>query len=127
MLFTIYRPFYYTVVSDYCVKVFGVTNFGKVYGAVICLAGTVNFCAPLLEWITWERAGGDPRPVDAGLLMAAVAVGVALCWLVWRRGRGLRRRALGVEAMQAGRGGEEESLMPGGSGGGASGGYGTAQ
>jgi hypothetical protein len=30
--FAIYRPLYYTAVSDYCAKIFGFRTFGKVYG-----------------------------------------------------------------------------------------------
>lgn len=32
IIFAIYRPLYYTAVSDYCAKIFGFRTFGKVYG-----------------------------------------------------------------------------------------------
>ena len=32
LIFAIYRPLYYTSVSDYCAKIFGFRTFGKVYG-----------------------------------------------------------------------------------------------
>ena len=32
LIFSIYRPLYYTAVSDYCAKIFGFRTFGKVYG-----------------------------------------------------------------------------------------------
>ena len=48
-LFVIYRPFYYTTVSDYSAKVFGFVTFGKVYGLVICLAGLFNFLQSPLD------------------------------------------------------------------------------
>jgi hypothetical protein len=32
LIFAIFRPLYYTSVSDYCAKVFGFRTFGKVYG-----------------------------------------------------------------------------------------------
>jgi hypothetical protein len=32
IVFAIYRPLYYTAVSDYCAKIFGFRTFGKVYG-----------------------------------------------------------------------------------------------
>ena len=32
LIFAIYRPLYYTAVSDYCAKIFGFRTFGKVYG-----------------------------------------------------------------------------------------------
>src|SRR6266536_5308686 len=42
-VFVLYRPFYYTAVSDYAAKVFGFRTFGTVYGLIICLAGLFNF------------------------------------------------------------------------------------
>ena len=41
LIFAIYRPLYYTAVSDYCAKIFGFRTFGKVYGtAFIYLANS---------------------------------------------------------------------------------------
>lgn len=38
LIFAIYRPLYYTSVSDYCAKIFGFRTFGKVYGTPhLCL------------------------------------------------------------------------------------------
>ena len=34
LIFAIYRPLYYTAISDYCAKIFGFRTFGKVYGSV---------------------------------------------------------------------------------------------
>jgi len=34
LIFAIYRPLYYTSISDYCAKIFGFRTFGKVYGLV---------------------------------------------------------------------------------------------
>jgi hypothetical protein len=33
LIFAIYRPLYYTAISDYCAKIFGFRTFGKVYGS----------------------------------------------------------------------------------------------
>jgi hypothetical protein len=114
LLFVAYRPFYYTVVSDYCAKVFGVETFGKVYGAVICLAGLFNFSQAALDTITYRLCGGDPRPANAVLLAAAVVVGVALVAFVRNRGREERREILKQEARAAREGGE--CLWPEGAG-----------
>ncbi|KAJ5389079.1 Protein FMP42 [Penicillium cataractarum] len=57
-LFVLYRPFYYTAVSDYAAKVFGFQTFGKVYGLVICLAGVGNFAQAGLDAVTLGRFGG---------------------------------------------------------------------
>lgn len=108
--FVAYRPFYYTAVSDYTAKVFGFKTFGKVYGLVICLAGLFNFSQAGLDALTFKVFKKDPRPVNMGLLVAAVAVGVALVLYVWRAGRKIKRHRLGLEAMNA-----ESAVMPGGS------------
>jgi len=122
LLFVAYRPFYYTVVSDYCAKVFGVATFGKVYGAVICLAGLFNFSQAGLDAITYRLCGGDPRPANGVLLVAAVVVGAALVVFVWRRGKkAARRRRLGEQAQRAR--GQEQRLWPDGE---SVGGYGAA-
>lgn len=34
LIFAIYRPLYYTAISDYCAKIFGFRTFGKVYGTL---------------------------------------------------------------------------------------------
>ncbi|KAF9451929.1 MFS general substrate transporter [Macrolepiota fuliginosa MF-IS2] len=78
LIFVIYRPFYYTVVSAYCAKVFGVATFGKVYGAVICISGFFNFSQAVLDTVTFEWYGGDPRPANTLLLVLGFVVGIAL-------------------------------------------------
>jgi hypothetical protein len=35
LIFAIYRPLYYTSISDYCAKIFGFRTFGKVYGTAL--------------------------------------------------------------------------------------------
>ncbi|RPB16538.1 MFS general substrate transporter [Morchella conica CCBAS932] len=108
--FVIYRPFYYTAVSDYTAKVFGFKTFGKIYGLVICLAGLFNFSQAGLDALTFKVFHKDPRPVNSGLLVAAVAIGIALVLYVWRTGRKIKRFRLGLEAERA-----EPTVMPGGS------------
>lgn len=83
ILFVIYRPFYYTAVSDYAAKVFGFATFGKVYGLIICLAGVGNFAQAGLDAITLMRFGGDPVPVNVLLTGVVVLVGGGLVVFVW--------------------------------------------
>lgn len=78
IIFVGYRPFYYTVVSDYCAKVFGVATFGKVYGAVICISGLFNFFSAFLDTVTFQWCGGDPRPANLLLMTMGLIIGVAL-------------------------------------------------
>jgi hypothetical protein len=84
-LFVLYRPFYYTAVSDYAAKVFGFQTFGKVYGLIICLAGVGNFAQAGLDTITLRGFGGDPVPVNAGLTgLVGVVGGVLVVFVSWK-------------------------------------------
>jgi hypothetical protein len=84
-LFVLYRPFYYTAVSDYAAKVFGFQTFGKVYGLIICLAGMGNFAQAGLDAVTLKGFGGDPVPVNVVLTVCVGVVGVALVGFVsWK-------------------------------------------
>ncbi|KAJ5325207.1 Major facilitator superfamily domain general substrate transporter [Penicillium brevicompactum] len=84
-LFVLYRPFYYTAVSDYAAKVFGFATFGKVYGLVICLAGIGNFAQAGLDALTLKVWKGDPVPVNIGLTVLVASVGAGLVIFVsWK-------------------------------------------
>ncbi|KAI0175672.1 MFS general substrate transporter [Hypoxylon sp. FL1284] len=91
-LFVLYRPFYYTAVSDYSAKVFGFRTFGTVYGAVICLSGLLNFSQSGLDFLFHRVFRGDPVPVNLILLALGLVVGVALVAFVAVQGRALRRK-----------------------------------
>ncbi|KAI7126386.1 hypothetical protein D0868_15362 [Hortaea werneckii] len=100
-LFVVYRPFYYTAVSDYAAKVFGFVTFGKVYGLIICLAGLFNFAQAGLDALTHGVFANNPVPVNLILLVAAAAVGVALVGYVWRKSYTMQREKLEEEAEEA--------------------------
>ncbi len=97
-IFVLYRPLYYTAVSDYAAKVFGFHTFGKVYGLIICLAGLLNFSQSALDAVTHKVFHGDPIPVNIILLVIALVVGVALVGYVWHKSRSLARERLEDEA-----------------------------
>ncbi|OHE90675.1 major facilitator superfamily transporter [Colletotrichum orchidophilum] len=98
-LFVLYRPFYYTAVSDYSAKVFGFETFGTVYGTIICLSGLFNFFQSGLDVLFHQTFGGDPVPVNLMLLSAGFAVGVVLVGYVALKVRGLKRKMLEQEAV----------------------------
>lgn len=100
-LFVLYRPFYYTAVSDYAAKVFGFHTFGKVYGLVICLAGILNFSQSALDAFTHKTFHSDPRPVNIILIVTALTVGVSLVGYVWDKSRWMARDRLEDEAEDA--------------------------
>ncbi|RMZ81899.1 hypothetical protein DV738_g1950, partial [Chaetothyriales sp. CBS 135597] len=106
-LFVVYRPFYYTIVSDYAAKVFGFVTFGKVYGLIICLAGLFNLLQSPLDAATHVVFGGNPIPVNIILTSAAVIVGSSLVAYTAMRARSLEREKLEDEAELA-----REELMP---------------
>jgi hypothetical protein len=107
VLFTLYRPFYYTTVSDYSAKVFGFVTFGKVYGLIICLAGLFNFMQSPLDALTHVTFENDPVPVNVILLGIAVVVGSALVAYTAIKSRNMAREKLEEEAE-----GAREVLMP---------------
>lgn len=85
VLFVLYRPFYYTSVSDYAAKVFGFRAFGKVYGLIICLAGLGNFAQAGLDALTLHTFGGDPVPVNVVLTLVVAMEGAALAvFVAWK-------------------------------------------
>lgn len=85
ILFVVYRPFFYTAISDYAAKVFGFATFGKVYGLIVCLAGAGNFAQAGLDMLTLNVWQGNPVPVNVGLTTLATGVGVSLAGFVgWK-------------------------------------------
>jgi len=115
-LFVVYRPFYYTTVSDYSAKVFGFQTFGKVYGLIICLAGLFNFLQSPLDAATHVIFNLNPIPVNVILMGLAVVVGIALVTYTYVKSRNMKREHLEDEAE-----GATETLMPSANGNG----YGT--
>ena len=107
VIFVLYRPLYYTAVSDYAAKVFGFHTFGKVYGLIICLAGLLNFSQSGLDALTHKAFKKNPIPVNVMLLGVALSVGLALIAYVWRKSRQMQREYLEDEAEDA-----EETRMP---------------
>ncbi|KAI9372115.1 major facilitator superfamily domain-containing protein [Aspergillus egyptiacus] len=85
ILFVIYRPFYYTAVSDYAAKVFGFQTFGKVYGLIICLAGLGNFAQAGLDALTFRGFDRNPIPVNLILTALTCLTGTSLVIFVWRK------------------------------------------
>ncbi|KAK0383125.1 hypothetical protein NLU13_9038 [Sarocladium strictum] len=77
-LFVLYRPFYYTSISDYSAKVFGFRTFGTVYGLIICLSGLLNLSQSGLDVLFHNTFKGDPVPVNLALLFSGLIIGTAL-------------------------------------------------
>ncbi|KAL8419762.1 hypothetical protein RB594_002797 [Gaeumannomyces avenae] len=97
-LFVLYRPFYYTAVSDFSAKVFGFRTFGVVYGTIICLSGLFNLSQPGLDYLFHQTFQGDPVPVNLMLASAGLAVGISLVVYVGTKSRRISRNRLEQEA-----------------------------
>ena len=108
VLFVLYRPLYYTAVSDYSGKVFGYHTFGKVYGLIICMAGLLNFSQAGLDALTHKTFQGDPLPVNLILLFIALVVGLGLVSFVYWKSRVIKRDQLEDEAEDT-----PDTMMPG--------------
>ncbi|KAI1409785.1 MFS general substrate transporter [Hypoxylon sp. FL1857] len=92
VLFVLYRPFYYTAVSDYSAKVFGFRTFGKVYGTIICLSGLLNFSQSALDYLFHRTFRGDPVPVNLLLLTLGLVIGICLVGYVGLKSRRLTKK-----------------------------------
>ncbi|KAB2574573.1 putative major facilitator superfamily transporter protein [Lasiodiplodia theobromae] len=107
-LFVVYRPFYYTAVSDYAAKVFGFATFGKVYGLIICLAGLLNFLQSGLDALTHRVFHNNPIPVNIILMSVAFVIGLSLVAFVTWKSKVIHRERVEEDAEDA-----REVLMPG--------------
>lgn len=87
VLFVLFRPFYYAAVQDLCAKVFGFKTFGRVYGAVICLAGLFNLSQSGWDYLFEKTQEGDPTLVNLFFLVVGLVSGVLLAAYTWCEAR----------------------------------------
>lgn len=99
ILLVLYRPFYYTTVSDYCVKVFGYSTFGTVYGAIICFSGMMNLLQTLLDNSTQFTFNANPNPVNSLLVTLTVVFGISMLWYIKSQERKITRENVIEEAL----------------------------
>lgn len=101
LMLVVYRPFYYTSVSDFCAKVFGFETFGTVYGAIICFSGICNLLQLAMDHATHETFGMNPTPINAILTGLTAVFGLILIQYVRSSELALRRNNLELEAQKA--------------------------
>ncbi|OAL21924.1 hypothetical protein AYO22_07521 [Fonsecaea multimorphosa] len=99
-LFVLFRPLYYSAMSDYAAKIFGYATFGTVYGAIICLSGLFTFTQSGLQALLHDVFEDDPEPINLGLATAGLVLGVTLVMYVDIKGRALHRERA-IAAAQA--------------------------
>lgn len=101
ILLVVYRPFYYTTISDFCAKVFGFETFGTVYGTIMSFAGLCNIIQQFLDRITHVYFGMNPGPVNSILTGSTVVVAFAMILYVRLQELKMKRRSLQLEAESA--------------------------
>lgn len=82
VLLVVYRPFYYTVVSDYSSKVFGFDTFGTVYGLLSCICGIFNMSQNLLDKWTHTTFNMNPFPINLTLVILTVVFSLTLTFYI---------------------------------------------
>lgn len=73
ILFVVYRPFFYSTLSDICAKVFGFETFGILYGSIMSISGVLNFAQSNLDALTHTIFKMNPGPINY-MLVAATAL-----------------------------------------------------
>ncbi|KAK6459988.1 hypothetical protein DFJ63DRAFT_323932 [Scheffersomyces coipomensis] len=101
IVLVIYRPFYYTAVSDYCAKVFGYDNFGTIYGTIIAFSGICNILQQVMDKLTHQYFNMNPIPVNSILIVLTAVFGFALIGFVRSQELQLKRKRLELEAQEA--------------------------
>ncbi|RKF62552.1 Protein FMP42 [Erysiphe neolycopersici] len=82
LLFVLFRPFFYTALSDINAKIFGFTTFGTVYGLMISISGLFNFVANGLDQLRYHTFRQNPIPINLLLIAVTFVAGVVLCCYV---------------------------------------------
>lgn len=101
ILLVLYRPFYYTAVSDFCAKVFGFETFGTIYGSIICFSGICNILQQVMDKLTHETFNMNPIPINSILTVLTVILGGVLIHFVSSQEKSLKRKSLEIEAQEA--------------------------
>lgn len=91
-LFVVYRPFFYTAISDFCAKVFGFDTFGTVYGSIICISGVVNYFQSTLDKLTHTTFRMNPTPINVVLVVVTGVVGTVTVAYVKRQAEFYKNR-----------------------------------
>ena len=90
-LFVVFRPLYYSAMSDYAAKVFGFATFGTVYGTIVCFSGVAIFSQSALQAMVHSIFEEDPGPMNLWLAGFGLIIGVCLVMYVDMKGRIITR------------------------------------
>ncbi|KAK0383162.1 hypothetical protein NLU13_9075 [Sarocladium strictum] len=98
--FVIFRPMYYSSISDYATKVFGFATFGRIYGTLTFLSGLLNFFQSFLDQLTHGPLKGDPLLVNICLGALGSVFGIVLTVFTAVKGREFTRERTELKAGQ---------------------------
>ncbi|KAI0888714.1 major facilitator superfamily domain-containing protein [Annulohypoxylon maeteangense] len=98
--FVLFRPLYYSAVSDFTTKIFGFATFGRIYGTITCLSGLVNFVQSGLDALTHGPLEDDPTLINAVMAVGGTILGLALTVYVIIQGRLFRAKLQKNEAAE---------------------------
>ncbi|CAG9948775.1 unnamed protein product, partial [Clonostachys rosea f. rosea IK726] len=108
--FIIFRPLYYSAISDYTTKVFRFATFSRIYRTLICFSGLVSFTQTGLNTLIYSPLGGDPTPVNTVLSAIGIVIGITLTAFVLLKSReGAREQTEREQSQQ-----EQQRLIFGG-------------
>ncbi|KAF5662711.1 hypothetical protein FHETE_7817 [Fusarium heterosporum] len=96
--FVIFRPLYYSAISDYATKVFGFATFGRIYGTITCISGVTQLSQSGLDALTHGPLQNNPTPINATLGGAGAIVGLVLTIFVAVKGRSFAEKKVEMEA-----------------------------
>lgn len=85
--FVLFRPLYYSAISDFATKIFGFATFGRIYGTITCLSGLINLVQSGLDALTHGPLNGNPTPINAVMAAGGTILGTALTAYVIIQGR----------------------------------------
>ncbi|ABN64988.2 predicted protein [Scheffersomyces stipitis CBS 6054] len=101
MALVVYRPFYYTAISDISAKIFGYDNFGTIYGTIIAFSGFCNILQQVFDKVTHEVFHMNPTPVNLSLTALTAIIGSLMVAYVRSKELELKRKNLEIEASEA--------------------------
>ncbi|KAI1269561.1 amino acid transporter [Xylariaceae sp. FL1019] len=82
VMFCVFRPLYYSAMSDYATKIFGFATFGRLYGAITCISGVLSFSQSGIDMLVHGPLNGNPTPVNIAMAVAGSGIGLYLTFFV---------------------------------------------
>ncbi|CAF3660936.1 unnamed protein product [Fusarium graminearum] len=98
IVFVVFRPLYYSAISDYATKVFGFATFGRIYGTITCVSGITQLAQSGLDALTHGPLHGNPTPINATLGAVGALVGAIMTVFVAIKGNRFEEKKAEMKA-----------------------------